>query len=232
MNAIVTGPLPFEIEIGSLAAALHVPERSGQIDVVLRLADEAKERARPRAIHSIAYIDERGDDFVVADGVRLSSRVLRVNLDGLQRFFPFVVTSGRELEAWAKAQADVLVRFYADAINQLVLHSAVEGFRERLCRSYGLTQLSTMNPGSLEDWPLQEQRVLFGLLGGATGVIGVELTDSLLMVPTKSVSGIFFPTEETFASCQLCPRERCPNRRAPYDAQLFGRKYAEALGER
>jgi hypothetical protein len=39
------------------------------------------------------------------------------------------------------------------------------------------------------------------------------------------VSGILFPTEETFASCQLCPREDCPNRRAPYDAELFERKY-------
>ena len=45
------------------------------------------------------------------------------------------------------------------------------------------------------------------------------------MVPTKSVSGILFPAEETFASCQLCPRDDCPNRRAPYDPELFERKY-------
>ncbi len=45
------------------------------------------------------------------------------------------------------------------------------------------------------------------------------------MVPTKSVSGILFPAEESFASCQLCPRENCPNRRAPYDPELFDRKF-------
>ncbi len=68
---------------------------------------------------------------------------------------------------------------------------------------------------------------LFALLGDVRSAIGVELTDSLLMVPRKSVSGILFVAEETFASCQLCPRQDCPNRRAPYDAGLFERKYAE-----
>ncbi len=231
MNPIVVDPLPYRIEAASLPSALHVPEGSSLIDLVLRLADEARERARPRAVSSIAYIDDRGDDFVVADGTRLSSRVLRVNLDGLERFFPYVVTSGPELEAWANAHEDMAVRFYADAINQLILHSARTGFRERLCRLYGLERLSAMTPGSLSDWPMEEQRPLFGLLGDVPGAIGVELTDSMLMVPTKSVSGIFFPAEETFASCQLCPRERCPNRRAPYDAGLFERKYAEAPAE-
>jgi hypothetical protein len=45
------------------------------------------------------------------------------------------------------------------------------------------------------------------------------------MVPTKSVSGILFPTEDGYANCQLCPRQACPNRRAPYDEMLYSRKY-------
>jgi hypothetical protein len=85
--------------------------------------------------------------------------------------------------------------------------------------------LSTMNPGSLADWPLAQQRVLFALLGNTEAAIGVSLTPSLLMTPTKSVSGIAFPTEGSFASCQLCPRKACPNRRAPYDPGLKERKY-------
>jgi len=66
---------------------------------------------------------------------------------------------------------------------------------------------------------------LFALLGDATEAVGVRLLDSLLMTPTKSVSGIRFPTEERFESCQLCPRPDCPGRRAPYDATLYERKY-------
>jgi hypothetical protein len=82
-----------------------------------------------------------------------------------------------------------------------------------------------MNPGSLPDWPLSEQKPLFTLLGGGPTTIGVQLKDSFLMVPVKSVSGIWFPTEEKFESCQLCQREKGPGRRAPFDSGLFERKY-------
>ena len=83
-----------------------------------------------------------------------------------------------------------------------------------------------MSPGSgdADIWPLQQQRELFTLLGGVDEVtrqIGVELTDALLMVPTKTVSGIRFPTETDFRSCQVCHRPACPSRGAPFDKQLW-----------
>jgi hypothetical protein len=49
----------------------------------------------------------------------------------------------------------------------------------------------------------------------------VELTDSFLMIPNKTVSGIYFPTERDFRTCQVCHREKCPNRRAPFDQTLW-----------
>jgi hypothetical protein len=83
-----------------------------------------------------------------------------------------------------------------------------------------------MNPGSGDArlWPIGQQRPLFELLGDVEAAIGVRLTPSFLMVPNKSVSGILFPTEVRFESCQLCTRENCPRRRAPYSGEL-----AEAL---
>ncbi len=53
------------------------------------------------------------------------------------------------------------------------------------------------------------------------------MTDSCLMIPIKSVSGIFFPNADKFESCQLCEREHCQGRRAPYSEELV-RKYEEA----
>jgi len=49
-------------------------------------------------------------------------------------------------------------------------------------------------------------------------------------VPVKSVSGIMFPTEMSFESCGLCPREVCPGRRAAYDPGLWEKRYAEKGG--
>jgi hypothetical protein len=105
------------------------------------------------------------------------------------------------------------------------LRSAMQALSEHLQKRFHSGRMSSMSPGSLPDWPLQEQRKLFALLGDPKGAIGVELTQSLIMVPLKSVSGISFPAEVDFASCQLCPRENCPGRRAPYDATLYDRKY-------
>ena len=77
--------------------------------------------------------------------------------------------------------------------------------------------------GSVEDWPIEQQEGLFSIFGGRVRIedlIGVKLTDRLLMIPIKSTSGIFFPTESRFEACQLCPREQCVGRRASYDKEL------------
>ena len=78
-----------------------------------------------------------------------------------------------------------------------------------------------MNPGSGNTglWPLAQQKPLFELIGDVEASIGVRLTPSLLMLPNKSVSGILFPTEVHFETCQLCTREDCPRRRAPYQGE-------------
>ena len=97
------------------------------------------------------------------------------------------------------------------------LHTYLEDY---LARKYALGQMSRMSPGELEDWPVTQQIELFSLFGNAEDLIGVRLTEKFLMVPLKSVSGIYFPTEIKFESCQLCPRERCISRMAPYSPEL------------
>lgn len=227
MDSVILDRLPFHVEVEPLLQKLHIRPGSANEREFRRLIDVAEVVARPKAIYKLAFIDDKEDQAVVIGGIRFTSRVLRVNLDAANRVFAFVGTSGQELEAWADAQEELLARFWADAINQAVLGAAMGSFRAHLTTQFAVPQMMTMNPGSLADWPIREQRPLFGLLGDVQRAIGVELTPSLLMTPTKTVSGIFFPSEETFASCQLCPRGDCPNRRAAYDPDLFQRKYAE-----
>jgi len=214
-----------EIDFPALCAALRVRERSDDEFELRAMAAEISAVAQPKALYAMAFIEAKGEDYIIADGTRFTSRVMRVNLEDAHRCFPFVCTSGREAEAWAEAQSGFMRRFWADALNQAVLHAAALALQRHIQDRYQPGSVSMMNPGSLADWPLREQRSLFSLLGNVREAIGVELTKSLLMVPTKSVSGILFPAEESFASCQLCPRELCPNRRAPYDPELYDRKY-------
>ena len=226
MNTVILDNIPFQVDIGSLMAELHMKQDGRHAGEVQRLAQDAQSIARPKALYKIAFIEAKDTRTVVVDGVTFTSRVLRVNLESAQRVFPFVATCGMELEDWARSHGDVLHRFWAETINEMALRVAIAALHEHLEQTLRPGPTSTMNPGSLEDWPLQEQRALFALLGDPRESIGVRLTDSLLMVPVKSVSGILFPTEESFASCQLCPRETCPGRRAPYDPDLYDAKYS------
>ncbi|MGD2178888.1 MAG: vitamin B12 dependent-methionine synthase activation domain-containing protein [Anaerolineae bacterium] len=204
---------------------LRVKEGSRYVAQLESLVTEAQAIARPRAMYKVAFIDSRGDGSVVIGGITFHSRVLRVNLNDVHRVFPFAVTCGGELHEWMRGKDDLLLRYYADVISEEAMRAAAADLKRHLVRRYGLGRTSTMSPGSLGDWPIREQRPLFGLLGDPEEAIGLRLTDSMLMIPSKSVSGIRFPVERTFESCQLCQRERCPSRKAPYDGGLYERRY-------
>ena len=229
MESVVLDTIPFELDTGELLQTLRIKEGSEHVETVQRLAQEARAIARPKALYKPVSVEEKGDDWVVVDGVRLASRVLRVNLDKADQVFAYVATGGVELDAWVNAFDDeMLHQYWADWIAETALRSATAALDEHLETHYHLKHGSTMSPGSLPDWPLQEQRALFTILGNTRDSIGVQLTDSFLMLPKKTVSGVCFPTEEDFASCQLCPRDECRRRKAPFDPELFASKYREA----
>ena len=217
---------PFRIDRRRLKEHLRVKDRSSLAAQLERRMDEAEALARPQTCYRIAHVEGKECDRVILEGVPFVSRVLRVNLEGVHRVFPFVATCGLELESWSQSMPGMLERYWADTIQEVALHWALENLSEHLAGRYRPGPLSRMGPGSLPDWPLEEQRPLFALLGEEPARIGVRLSENLLMTPIKSISGLFFPTEEPFESCQLCPREKCPGRRAPHDPHLFTRKYA------
>jgi hypothetical protein len=122
----------------------------------------------------------------------------------------------------------MLENYYADEIGQMALRTAERFLLSHLKDTYRLGQTAAMNPGSLDDWPITAQRDLFKLLEGQASAIGVELLDSMLMIPNQTTSGIRFVSEEGFSSCELCPRDCCTHRRAPYDPDLIEEKYQSA----
>ena len=230
LETVLLDAISYRPDLPQLLQALHLETDSEGAGRVARLAADAAMVARPKALYTIAFVDEKGDDFVVIDGRRFSSRVLRVNLNEAHRVFAYVATCGREVAQWASGVDDLLERFWVDTIMEQALRSALEAVGEDVERRFAPGPTSDMNPGSLPDWPMAEQQPLFALLGDPEAAIGVSLSDSYLMVPIKSVSGLRFPTSTRFSSCQLCPRPRCPGRRAEYDAELFEKRYRSTSG--
>jgi hypothetical protein len=225
MEEVILRDISFALDLEKLKKRLRIREGSRYGERLADMVVEAEGIAGPKAYYRSAYIEERGEEHVVVDDVRFKSRVLSVNLEGTHRVFPYVATCGQELEVWARDIDDVLLQFWAEAIKEDVLRAAIRALHADMEARYQPGRMAAMNPGSLRDWPIQEQRALFRLLGDPETAIGVRLTESCLMLPNKSVSGLRFPTEVSFENCQLCPREGCPGRRAPYDRALYDRRY-------
>lgn len=198
---------------------LHM-KSDGNLNQVRRLVDTVQQLIEPRAIYNICYVDKKLENSVVIEGLKLSSRVLRKNLDRVKRIFPYVITLGSKLDEKQNACDDILEKYYLDTVGNLALTSIQKQVRKHLQSKFALEKMSSMAPGSLPDWPIEEQGPLFKLVGDVETSIGVYLTRNLLMLPAKSISGLYFPTEVTFFSCQLCPRKKCESRKAKYDESL------------
>jgi hypothetical protein len=176
---------------------------------------EAQETARPKAAMAVFPV-QRKEGSVDVGEVTFESRLLSENLSETQKVVIYILTCGTEIYEWAKKIDGYLESYIAEEIKISALLSASCFLNDCIKKNVFPEKSSNMNPGSLEDWPLTEQKKLFRLMDSAARRIGVELKESCLMIPDKSVSGIIFQKEKSFVNCMLCKRENCPDRRAEY----------------
>jgi hypothetical protein len=214
----ILNPIAVQVDLGAIKKSAHVPE--GEEHRLQSLISAAHSVMTAKAVYKVFYIDAKAEDSVIIGGVLFKSKVLRKHLDKVERVFPYVVTIGKGVEDLEKTSGDALEKYYLDLIGNAAVVKARDHLKSRLANRYGLGGLSYLGPGQLKDWPLEEQKPLFSLLGDVERAVGVTLSDSLLMIPRKSLSGIYFPTEIPFMACQLCPKESCPSRKARYDERL------------
>ena len=222
--------IPIKLDLKAVLKRMHARSKNANIEKSIQeLIQLVHPIARPKAVYEVSYIENKNEDSLDIGGVKFTSRVLRINLDKIERVFPYVVTCGRELYDIDIPSSELLKGYLLDQIRETILISARTYLEDYLIKKYALGQLSRMSPGSGSTtvWPITQQKQLFSIFGNVEELIGVRLTTNLLMIPVKSVSGIFFPTEIKFETCQLCPRDRCIGRRAPYDPDLE-KKYQEA----
>ncbi|MDP4201736.1 MAG: vitamin B12 dependent-methionine synthase activation domain-containing protein [Bacteroidota bacterium] len=127
----------------------------------------------------------------------------------------FVCTAGSlftELTHHFNSRGDLLEAYIVDAIGSLTVEKAMDKIQFALKQKASLWQMEISNrysPGYCE-WHLSSQQALFGLIGENPS--GVSLTDSCLMQPIKSVSGIIgigkTVTRKEYG-CVVCQNESC-----------------------
>jgi hypothetical protein len=211
--------IQIKLDFDAVRRRLHL-KRDNDLKAVEDLVTIAQPLVEPKVLYKTCYVEEKLAEGVIIEGMQLSSKVLRKNLDKIERVFPFVITIGNKFGEKLDTCNDLLEKFYLDTIGNVALNQVRLSLKDHLKQKYGMEKTAFMAPGSLPNWPIEQQKPLFKLLGDVQASIGVKLTESLLMLPAKSVSGIYFPTETSFFSCQLCPRERCESRKAKYSQKL------------
>ncbi len=208
-------PVVFDLE--ALARKLRIrPGQAAAMNKLDKLAEEARALARPRAAAVLCGVRPLSDDELEVGGVPLSSPLLRKNMGELGRVFPFLATEGTELADWSASLDSALDQIFSCELREAVVKQYEKLLENTLLDVYGIKQLSAMNPGSLEVWPVTQQEHLFRILNPIPEQFGVELLPSFMMKPEYSLSGIFFQTDTKYYNCRLCPRPDCPNRKAAY----------------
>ena len=179
---------------------------------------------RPRIIYRMLGIASCNGSVQLEGGLSFNSiKASRVFCDCTD-ICCFLATIGRGIDeeiirlTERKRSSDAYI---LDAVGSAAVETIVEQFHDRIktrLLAEDKTVTLRLSPGYC-DWPLQEQKKLFRLLDA--GKIGVDLSESSLMQPRKTISGIFgvMPLSvgcrtPAYNPCSDCRKKNCTARRA------------------
>ena len=177
----------------------------------------------PKAIFQDYEIERiEGDSVYFKSGNIFNGPNISKILKGSKIAIIFICTLGiatDQIIAATSESGDTLATIIMDSITTGLLgvlgeHISIiikkEGLEEK-----GWASTCQYSPGQYK-WTIEEQEEIFQMVNGEK--IGVLLNKSYLMVPFKSISGVygFGPIDmidKTRVACDLCPRQHCIGRR-------------------
>lgn len=174
-----------------------------------RIVNEVSQWLRPRFSYFVVSVQPPFD---------MGNIILRQLRDS-EAYALFICTAGVEYEAYQqrlKEQGDMVRVFIADALGSVIAEKCADQMEIALQESIdklGWKHTNRFSPGYC-GWHVSQQQLLFPLFQGHT--CGVTLTDSSLMVPIKSVSGIIglgTSVRKLDYTCGLCDFKQCYKRK-------------------
>lgn len=188
------------------------------------LVNEYIENAHQFLAPSYSYIVRdielvEGTSVILEGGVIFESDVIARLLEQCNKVAIFVMTIGKYLEDMAAQlaqdglvlQSAVLDAIGSDAAERLA--DSVEDHISEVAHNQGLTISRRFSPGYC-DWDVSQQKLVFQTMKGDCA--GVYLTDSCLMLPRKSISGIIGIGHDhvtEYNPCKTCDKRDCIGRR-------------------
>lgn len=179
--------------------------------------EEIREVCQPCYGYSIFCNESMGKRKIMLGGGQIlhTGKIITRCLHDAEKYVIFVATAGREFEALQRKyrrKRDIVREFFVDvigseiaeAIGRILTRDLAE---EQNCRGYNIS--NSYSPGYC-GWPVTNQRVLFSLLPKKP--CGITLTDSSLMIPIKSISGIIAlgtNVKKEVYGCGICGKKNC-----------------------
>ena len=177
----------------------------------------------PKVIYETFKINKtKGNSVYFNKGHIFNGTNISKILKGSEIAIIFIFTLGSEIDDMIKkasSEGDTLATIIMDSITTSMLgilgKKAGELIKEEGIRKDNWSSTCTYSPGQFK-WTIEEQKEIFKMVDGSR--IGVKLNKSYLMIPFKSISGVYgFGPEDkidkTRVACDICPRENCIGRR-------------------
>ena len=222
-NSIIDKSL-IQVDPGALLKLLG--EQEGMIDVhttglVEKYITECLRISSPEgAFVMTEALQSSSDDKITVPGLVFDSgKIIPKMLRHSAYYVFFVVTAGPEPENLARtlmAEGNYLEGYVVDLIASALVDSVADQIQEqvrKIAKEGGMSITNRYSPGYCS-WNVDEQQKLFSLL--PDGCCGVSLSESSLMNPVKSISGIIgMGAEVAFRdyTCEICSMLHCQFRK-------------------
>ena len=169
-----------------------------------------------RGTYRITDQIEIGKQAIVADGTEFKvGKTIRKELTGSEKLAFFVCTAGKaisEKSAVLLKGEDPVLGYVYDVMGSEIVDAVVDKIQQIIqseAKKEGLKITNRYSPGYCH-WSVADQHNLFSLFD--ENPCGVSLTDSFLMNPVKSLSGVIGVGKEVAFhdyQCSLCTMENC-----------------------
>lgn len=159
------------------------------------------------------------DAVQLGETVEFTSANLANTLTNAEKIVCFVGTIGTGVEHEINrllSKQKLAEAYILDAMASVAVENMIDRFQDLMANQFSAehrTVTLRFSPGYC-DWPVTQQKKLFKIFDPKQ--LNVELLDSCLMKPRKSISGVFGITpqeSESYNPCRDCPTRRCQSRR-------------------
>ena len=218
-------------EIGKVLGYVDTPLPEHFGELIAGTLSDLQRRCSVRAGYRIATVrrpDSRKVGLYIGDTRFTPGPVIISQLHDAEEAALFVCTIGPQMEETAATlfgEGDPVKGHFTDTVASVAVERVADALHDTIelqMRERGLAVTNRFSPGYC-GWPLSQQQELFSFF--PDGFCGVILTESALMLPKKSVSGIIGIGPDVTREPYFC--DRCNDTGCTYKQFLNSRKHTK-----